>query len=98
MILFKKQFKAQLINGEKTSTIRKTFSGVPAIGKIMKTNFEDVALKVIDKKRISINDFTDEIARADGFKNKDELKKAIASFYPNIDTFCYIQFEKKKKI
>lgn len=97
-IEFLGNYTKKILSGEKRATIRKktkkyspgdivyVHAGGKVLGKAIVTNVRHVKLK----------DITDEDARMDGFKNKEELIKALKDHYGSIgsnDEFTIIEFK-----
>jgi len=89
MILFKKQFKEKILNGEKYTTIRKRFFYKK--NNIIKTNL-GINLYIEDIKKIKLSNITDAMALADGFSEKKSLINCLKDFYPGCEYFKLITF------
>lgn len=81
-LLFKKEYGAGIINGTKTSTVRlssslKAGDEVDVIAGKVKLGVAKIESVEVKK----IRELTDEDAIMDGFKNRDELVKALKRIY-----------------
>jgi len=92
MILFKKQFRENIISGKKTTTLRKNKCGVSE-GKIIKTNFKDISLKILKIEEILKNEISESIAKSDGFVSKEKLISFLENYAPGTEKFFLVKFE-----
>ena len=92
-LFLKTQFFDLLENGKKKSTIRKNFKGKISEEILFLCGKRKKTVKITNIREIKIEEINDEIAKKEGFKNKDELLKVISDLYKNINNFILIEFE-----
>ena len=103
MIKFHKSFKEPIIEGIKTSTIRRHFNGkvgdkyraTVANNNYIEPSFIAV-LKITSIQRIRFDEINEDISRTEGYLHKDILADALLKFYPELTAsslLYYIQFE-----
>lgn len=92
---FKKRYIPKILDGSKTSTLRKTTAlevgdTVEAMCEWGKPPFAILEVDGIDDvRRAALGDGD---AQADGFQGVHELHKALDEFYPGMDSFVRIRF------
>lgn len=81
--------------GEKTSTIR-AFTSVKAGDDVVFLSGRDkMRAKVLSVEHLPVEKITDEMAKTDGFKTKQELLDVLLDLYPDkvLDQIFYIRFK-----
>jgi hypothetical protein len=92
---FKKKYIAKILEGSKTSTLRKTTALKPgdvvaATCEWGKPAFATLEIEAVDG--VHREALSDADARADGFDGVQQLHKALAEHYPGMDSFVRIRF------
>ena len=82
MILFKQRFRQDLLNGNKTTTLRAWKRRLAKPGTVTKTNL-GISLFVEFVGEIALTDIDDGIDRAAGFESVDALVICLREIYPN---------------
>ncbi len=78
------EFVAAVRRGEKRSTIRKGRHAFPLGLVLLESDTQCLAVNVTKVLHTRFCDLAVEDARSDGFKNLDELRKALLAIYPNL--------------
>ena len=96
-ISFKKMWIEPILQGHKTQTMRsrkpkyEVGDRVAATCEWGKPPFCE--LVVADVERISLDQITDQVARADGFASAVELREFLEATYPDIEDFWITRWE-----
>lgn len=93
-LFFKQRFIPLILNGEKTQTIRKKH--FLKIDERFNVNFKHPTCRIVNIISKNLNEITDNEARQDGFKTKQELLDNIFQLYPDsklTDKFHLLKFE-----
>ncbi|MCD6563594.1 MAG: ASCH domain-containing protein [Thermoproteales archaeon] len=94
---FKKEYVKKILEGRKTTTIRKGILSLSHDTVYLESNgkiYGRLALKSVRYTKLS--NLRESDAKADGFKNLDELKNALTDIYPDIkddDWVTIIKFQ-----
>jgi hypothetical protein len=81
-LLFKRQFVAAILKGEKTTTLRRWKSALVHPGS--RATAPGVGwLKILSCQRVNLKDLTPADAKADGFASLQDLFETIRKIYPN---------------
>ena len=92
MILFKERFRAALLDGTKTTTLRAWKRRLVKPGAEAKTNL-GVTLWVESIEEIALTAIDDTIAAADGFESAEALLICLREIYPALPaTLTLIRF------
>ncbi|MEX0567579.1 MAG: ASCH domain-containing protein [Candidatus Njordarchaeota archaeon] len=84
-LMLKGKYAEKILNGNKVTTIRRGRIKVLSRDILIHAGGKIIArAKVVDVKTKKLRELTDDDARLDGFKNKDDLKKELKKIYPNI--------------
>jgi hypothetical protein len=94
-LAFKKPYIAKILNGSKTSTIRRQTKLQPgdrvaATCEWGKPPFAILEVEGVDDARL--HSLREDDAHADGFEGVTELRKALHDHYPGMDSFVRIRF------
>lgn len=81
MILFKSIFRAALLDGSKTTTLRVWNRRLVEPGTTVKTNL-GISLWIEAVEDIALTSIDDAIARADGFESAETLITCLREIYP----------------
>ncbi|PLJ77247.1 ASCH domain-containing protein [Infirmifilum sp. SLHALR2] len=97
-LMFSKSYIPLLLHGKKTATIRAKHPGVkPGEEVIIHAGGKIIGkAKVLEVRRLRLDEITDEVARLDGFNSSEELRAALRKHYPNLgphDTVYLVIFE-----
>ena len=83
---FDERFVADVLSGRKRITIRKSKKVKPGDIVVLESDSGPFAIAYIEKVRpVKLHDLSDEIAQRDGFRNRDELLRALRHYYGHID-------------
>ncbi len=83
-IFFKKEFLEDIRDGKKTQTIRK--KNMYTTGDICSINFKkDITLKILNVKKKTLLEITNDDAQKDGFLNKEALMDKLIEIYGELD-------------
>ncbi|RLI79971.1 ASCH domain-containing protein [Archaeoglobales archaeon] len=99
---FKNRFKKKILNGEKTATLR-LYTNLKE-GDLVYIHCGGSIIGIAEIEEVvekSINELSDEDARLDGFKDKEELLEELKKFYglnglP--DRICVVKFKLRSKL
>ena len=92
MLLFKKIYKDAILNGTKTTTVRSWKRNICKTGSSEMTNL-GIRLFIESVDHITVNDITDDMARADGFDSSEALITRLHETYKNLpDVLTLVKF------
>ncbi len=97
VIRFKPEYLDKVLSGKKKITIRLGLVR-PRFGEVLIV-CNDLVYGIAEVKRVDVmkvEDLTDDIAKREGFRNKDELLRELKKLYPNVrerNLITLIEFE-----
>ena len=86
-ILIREELLEQTIEGKKTTTCRKGIRTYDLGETILKSNSSEnfVLINITELKYYKMKDITDEIAKCDGFANRENFIKVMQEIYESIN-------------
>lgn len=92
MLWFKAIYRDAILTGTKTTTIRAWHTRRCRAGRIYQTNL-GIRLLIESVERIALADITDEIARADGLRDRADVVRALRDCYAVLpETLTLVRF------
>lgn len=94
---FKQSYVEPIVNGDKVTTLRKQI-GKAEVGDVIAATCQwgkppFAWLEITDVERVHMDDLTEGMARDDGFESASELRKELATLYPDLHQLVRVRFK-----
>ncbi len=93
---FKQRYVEPIVNGDKRTTLRKQI-GKAEVGDVIAATCQwgkppFAWLEITGVQRVDLDELTEGMARDDGFESAVELRKELATIYPDLNQLVRVTF------